>query len=152
MTHIVSYSNAPYQDLHEQFFRTHPDAVEFAERFGKSYRYIWLCELGEYQTGTGKWVRDWIYHWWSAAVTETDWGECPDAGWGRPESRKHLAPYRPVLFKGKRYAHLNVRASPTRVSVEAPSSRTEHLLNSVQQQQALVGGTGEGPSPANTRM
>jgi hypothetical protein len=111
--HIVRYSNAPYQEIHDKALQTQKDAVEFAEAVLKIYRYVWLSEFGQYQTRSGRWVTDWIDTWWSPAVSETEWGECPDAGYGRPAFRKHLVPYRPLLYKAKTFAHLNARALPT---------------------------------------
>ena len=138
MRHSVRYSNAAYQDMHEKNFQTQKDAVEFVESIQGRYRYIWLSEFGAYQTGGGKWVSDWVYYWWSSAVTETEWGECPDAGWGRPAFRKYHTPYRPLFHKSKRFAHLNVRASPTGNRIEAPSSQGERRQDSSQQQLAVV--------------
>ena len=60
--HYVMYSNAAYQDIHEQRFQTQKDAVEFTETLLKSYRYVWLSEWGEFQTGGGKWIAAWIYY------------------------------------------------------------------------------------------
>ena len=138
MRHEVRYSNTAYQDIHEKIFQTQKDAVEFTENLQKRYRYIWLSEFGEYQTGGGKWVMAWVYYWWSSAVTETEWGERPDAGWGRADFRKYHTPYRPLFHKSKRFAHLNVRASPTGNRIEAPSSQGERRPDSSQQQLALV--------------
>ncbi len=138
MRHNVRYSNAAYQDMHEKIFQTQKDAVEFVESIEKQYRYIWLSEFGEYQTGGGKWVMAWVYYWWSSAVTETEWGERPDAGWGRADFRKYHTPYRPLFHKSKRFAHLNVRASPTGNRSEAPSSQGERRQDSSQQQLAVV--------------
>jgi hypothetical protein len=107
------YSNAGYHDIHEKRFDTQKEAVEVAEASMKRYRFVWLSELGEYQTRKGKWITGPVYYWWSSAVSETDWGGSPDAGYGRPADSKHLAPYRPLLYKAKRFAHLNVRALPT---------------------------------------
>jgi len=138
MRHEVRYSNTAYQDIHEKIFQTQKDAVEFTENIQKRYRYIWLSEFGEYQTGGGKWVTGWVYYWWSSAVTETEWGEPPDAGWGRPTDRKYLIEYQPLLYKSKRFVHLNVRASPTGNRSEAPSSQGERRQDSSQQQLAVV--------------
>ena len=76
--HRVAYSNSAYQDFHREALSTQKDAIEFARRIQKAHKYIWISELGKYQTETGKWVTAWIYYWWSPAATETDWGECPD--------------------------------------------------------------------------
>jgi len=111
LRHRVTYSNAAYQDFHRESFSSQKDAVEFAERIQKSYRYIWISELGKYREAADKWVMAWIYYWWSPAATETDWGECPDQWWGYPEGRKYLSEYRPLVYRGKQFAHLNVRAS-----------------------------------------
>jgi hypothetical protein len=137
MRHNVRYSNAAYQDMHEKNFETQKDAVEFVESIEKRYRYIWLSEFGEHQTGGGKWVTDWVDYWWSSAVTETEWGERPDAGWGRAAFRKYHTPYRPLFYKSKRFAHLNVRASPMATRVEAPSSQTKPIPSGSQRQRAL---------------
>jgi len=56
------------------------------------YQYIWLLEWGIYTAG-GKKLTNYIYYWWSPAVSQTNWGECPDAGWGRPTDRKYLSEY-----------------------------------------------------------
>jgi len=125
--HIVTFSNAAYHDIHERFSDTQKDAVEFAERILKMYRYVWLSELGEYKTKAGRWNKDRVYYWWSPAVGETEWGECPDAGRGRPAGRKYLTAYRPRLYKSKNLAHLNVRAAPTGRTATA-SSQTKRVL------------------------
>ena len=140
--HLVEYSNTAYQDIHDTLFQSQKDAVEFIERTQRRYKYIWLLEFGRYKRGAN-WVTCWIYYWWSPAVAETDWGECPDAGWGRPTDRKYLIEYQPLLYKPKRFAHLNVRASPTGNRSEAPSSQGERLLDSSRQQRALVDGDSE---------
>lgn len=107
------YSNAAYLDIHEKVFQTQKDSVEFAEAVLTRYRFVWLSEWAEFQTGSGKWITGWVYYWWSPAVSETEWGRCPDAGYGLPSGRKHLAPYRPLFYKPKRFAHWNARALPT---------------------------------------
>jgi hypothetical protein len=126
--HIVTFSNTAHHDIHERFSDTQKDAVEFAERILKMYRYVWLSELGEYKTKAGRWIRDRVYYWWSPAVGETEWGECPDAGRGRPAGRKYLTAYRPLLYKSKKLAHLNVRATPTDRTAAAPSNQTKRVL------------------------
>ena len=140
MRHNVRYSNAAYQDMHEKNFQAQKDAVEFVESIEKRYRYIWLSEFGEYQTGGGKWVMAWVYYWWSSAVTETEWGERPDAGWGRPHRLRSLIKYEPLLYRGLNLAHLNVRASPVgKRGAGAPSSQTECVPTNTQQHHALAG-------------
>jgi len=45
-----------------------------------------------------------------------------------------LIKYEPLLYReGSKYAHLNVRASPTRNRAEVPSSQTERVLSNTQQ-------------------
>ena len=121
MRHGVRYSHSAYLSIDYKGVWTQKEAVEFAERIQKQYRYIWLSEYGEYKTAGGNWVESWIDYWWSPPVTETDWGACPDAGWGQPADRKYLTRYRPLLYRGSR-AHLNVRASATAEEVTAPPS------------------------------
>jgi hypothetical protein len=135
--HVVRYSNAQDHDLHEQSFPTQKDAVEFVEKIESRYQYIWLLEWGIYRVG-GKKLTGYIYYWWSRAVSQTNWRECPDAGWGRPTDRKYLIEYQPLMYKSKRFAHLNVRASPTGNRIEAPSTRGERRPDGSQQQLALV--------------
>jgi hypothetical protein len=127
--HEVRYSNDAYLNLHSEMFRTQKDAVEFIERLPKAYRYVWLSETGEYKTPGGKWVSDWICYWWSPPVAATDWGPCPDSGWGYPgcpPRRRFLVPYRPRLYNSPRHAHLNVRASPVRP--EAPTEKHQSVI------------------------
>src|ERR1700739_3404498 len=135
----VRYSNAAYQEFHDKSFSTQKDAGEFAERLLQSYRYIWLSEFGDYRTAGGNWVRDWIVYWWSAAVTETEWGECPDPGWGRPAGHKYLREYRPIVFRSKKRAHLNVRICPTGDRAQAPSGQRDCISDNAQGSHALVG-------------
>jgi hypothetical protein len=113
VSHIVRYSNNADPEHHEQLFPTQKDAVEFAETILKSYRYVWLLEWGKYRNISRKQFSGYIYYWWSPAVAKTDWGECPNAGWGRPKGRRHLVEYQRMVYKTERWAHLNVRASAT---------------------------------------
>jgi hypothetical protein len=112
MYHMVEYSDNPYHGGSSKDLSTQKEAVEFAERMMKRYRCIWLAEWAKFQTGSGKWVSGYVYYWWSQAVTTSDWGKCPDAGYGRPARRKYITPYRPLQFRSKSMAHLNERASP----------------------------------------
>ena len=114
MNHTVEYSDHPYHGGAAKGFSTQKEAVEFAESAMKRYRCIWLGEYGEFQTGSGKWLKGFVYYWWTPTVSASDWGPCPDAGYGRPAGRKYLTPYRPRIYKSRRWAHLNVRASPVR--------------------------------------
>jgi hypothetical protein len=139
MRHRVMYGNSADHNSPDQCFRLHEDAIEFAENMLKQHRFVWLLECGRYRNRGGRRLTCWIYYWWSPAVTKTDWGECPDAGWGRPQGRRSLVKYEPLLYReGSKYAHLNVRASPTRNGAEAPSSQTNQILKSSQQLRALV--------------
>jgi hypothetical protein len=141
MRHSVRYSNSAHHSFRDQTFHLHEDAIKFAENVLKQHKYVWLSEYGRYRNRGGKWITCWIYHWWSPAVTKTDWGECPDAGWGRPHGRRSLINYEPLLYKASRFAHLNVRASPTRETVKAPSSQGERNPRNAQGSRALVGVT-----------
>jgi hypothetical protein len=85
----------------------------------------------------------WIDYWWSPAVTKTDWGKCPDTGWVRPQGLRSLVEYQPLLYKGARFAHLNVRASPTRDTVKAVPGETGRTPIYAQGPRALVGGDSE---------
>lgn len=118
MRHEVRYGNSGYHDIHWRICSTQKEAVEFAERIEKQYRYIWLAECGEYKTPSGRRVEAWIDYWWSPAVAATEWGECPDAGWGQPAGKQYRTRYQPLLYKGKRFVHLNERASATAVAVD----------------------------------
>jgi hypothetical protein len=139
MRHRVTYSASADRNFQDQRFQLHEDAIEFAENMLKQHRFVWLLEYGRYRNRGGRRFTCWIYYWWSPAVTKTDWGECPDAGWGRPRGRRSLVKYEPLLYSDvSKNAHLNVRASPTRNRVEAPSRRTKQILESSQQQLALV--------------
>jgi hypothetical protein len=132
MRHRVMYSDSADPNSHDQGFRLHEDAIEFAENMLKQHRFVWLSEYGIYRNRGGKRLTSWIYYWWSPAVAKTEWGKCPDAGWGRPHGRRSLIKYEPLLYKGPGLAHLNVRASPTGNRVEVPSSQTERVLNNPQ--------------------
>jgi hypothetical protein len=111
--HIVEYSADGYLRRHEEIFYTQKDAVEFSENLPSAYKYVWLLEWGEYQTQRKNWVQSWIYYWWSPAVTTTDWGPCPDSGWGYPPSRRFLTKYRRKDYSvNSRHSYRNVRASP----------------------------------------
>ena len=128
MRHIVRYSTSAYCGIREQSFSLHEDAIEFAENMLKQVKYVWLSEYGKYRQNGGRWITCWICYWWSPPVTKTDSGECPDAGWGRPHGRRSLIKYEPLLHKGSRFAHRNVRASPTREPVKALSSQGKRIL------------------------
>jgi hypothetical protein len=123
MMHEVKYGHSASHSINARIFSTQKEAVEFAESIEKQYRYIWLSEWGEYKTPGGRRFQAWIDYWWSPAVTKTDWGECPDAGWGRPVRRKRLVQYRRILYRGKR-AHLNERASASAEMVESNPARS----------------------------
>jgi hypothetical protein len=139
MRHRVMYSDSADPNSHDQGFRLHEDAIEFAENILKQHRFVWLSEYDIYRNRGGRRLTSWIYYWWSPAVAKTEWGTCPDAGWGRPHSRKSLIKYEPLLYRaGSKYAHLNVRASPTGNRIEAPSSQGECRQDSSQQQLAVV--------------
>jgi hypothetical protein len=128
MEHIVEYAHTVYGHGSVKSFQTQSEAVEFAESIMERFRCIWLVEWAEYQTGAGKWKWGYVYYWWSTAVTASEWGERPDAGYGRPARRKYPVPYRPFRYKSARFAHLNVRASPVREMDEpgfSEAKRTE---------------------------
>ena len=118
------YSDSADPYFRDQGFRLHEDAIEFAKNVLKQHRFVLLLESGVYRNRGGKRLTGWIYYWWFPAVTKTDWGQCPDAGWGRPLGRSSLVEYQPRLYKPKSLAHLNVRASPTGKTVEVSSSQT----------------------------
>ena len=123
MRHIVMYSAFADRGIREQDFALHEDAMRFAEDMLKQVSYVWLSEYGTYtQRGGRRFVRL-IYYWWSPAVTKTDWGECPDRRRGRPHGRRSLVEYKPLRRTGSKFAHLNVRASPTRQTVNTPSTQ-----------------------------
>ena|ERR1700730_6077418 len=143
MRHMVMYSASAYRGIRERNFSLHEDAIEFAEDMLKQVKYVWLLEYGTYKQKGGRRITSWIYHWWSPAVTKTDWGECPYAGWGRPCGRRFLIEYEPLLYQTKGSAHLNVRASPTRITVEAPSNQTERTPTNAQGSRTPVGVDGE---------
>lgn len=111
--HGIEYSADAYSGRHYKIFDIQKDAVEFIERLPPAYKFVWLLEWGEYQTQRKNWVQSWIYYWWSPAVTATDWGPCPDSGWGCPPSRRFLVRYRPKLYPDNgKYSYRNERASP----------------------------------------
>jgi hypothetical protein len=140
MRHRVMYSDSADPNSHDQSFRLHEDAIEFAENMLKQHRFVWLSEYGIYRNRGGRRLTSWIYYWWSPAVAKTEWGTCPDAGWGRPHGLRSLIKYEPLLYKALRLAHLNVRASPMGKSGPgAPSSQTERVLTNTQQHHALAG-------------
>ena len=122
MEHIVEYAHTAHGAGHSRSFKTHKEAVEFAETRG-GFRCVWLAEWAEYQTGGGKWRTGFVYSWWSPAVAEaTEWGEPPKTDYGRPAGRKYHVPYRPYRYKSAKYAHLNVRATPVPEPDETRSS------------------------------
>ena len=104
MRHEVRYGHSSYHGIHRHICSTQKEAVEFAERIQKQYRYIWLSEWGEYRTPARRRVQAWIDYWWSAAVGEAEWGQPPDAGWGQPAGRKYRTRYQPLLYHQGRNA------------------------------------------------
>jgi hypothetical protein len=47
--HEVRYGHSAYHGIHDCVFPTQKEAVEFAERIQKQYRYIWLSGMGRVQ-------------------------------------------------------------------------------------------------------
>jgi hypothetical protein len=126
MRHWVRYSDTADPNFRDQSFRLHEDAIQFAEKALKQHKFVWLLQYGVYQNSGSKRLTSWIYYWWSPAVTKTDWGECPDAGWGRPLGRRSLVKYEPRLYiEGSEYARFSVRASPTGNRVAGPIEPNE---------------------------
>lgn len=139
MKHWVRYGESADPDSRGQSFWLHEDAIEFAENALKQHRFVWLLEYGVYRDGGGRRLTGWIYYWWSPAVTKTDWGECPDAGWGRPAGRRSLVKYEPLLYRqGSKYARFNVRASPTGSRAAGRIEPNEAESDSCRQQRAPV--------------
>ena len=133
MRHWVRYSDSADPNFRDRSFRSHEDAIDFAEKVLKRHGFVWLLEAGAYRNSGGKRLTSWIDYWWSPAVAKTDWGECPDAGWGRPLGRRSLVKYEPLLYReGSKYARFNVRASPTRSrvagAIESDSCRQQRAF------------------------
>jgi hypothetical protein len=59
---------------------SHEEAVNVFDHLSSRYTCVWLCEYGEYRTGS-EWVRDWMYYKWTSA---TGWGSCEGRFTGYP--------------------------------------------------------------------
>lgn len=154
MRHWVRYSDSADPNFRDQSFRLHEDAIEFAEKALKQHRFVWLLECGVYRNRGGRRLTCWIYYWWSPAVAKTDWGECPNAGWGHPLGRRSLVKYEPLLYReGSKYARLNIRASPARNRVAGAHRAERTESDSCRQERALVDSDSETATrpPASAR-
>ena len=75
-----------------EYYHNFDAAAGCADRLKQQFRCVWFCELGEYTTRTGSDRRCWVYFWWT---DQTNLGSLPQRGWGYPEDRETLVPYRP---------------------------------------------------------
>ncbi len=84
MSFCVECSNNPHIEDEEctftEYFDTPEQASDFIERHNR-FKAIWLSEKGSWINERGKKIDgDWIYYWWSEAVSK-------DAAYGPPEGR-----------------------------------------------------------------
>jgi hypothetical protein len=95
MPFCVSYSTSLGSEHHDECFATKEEAVARAERVLQNFRCVWLGVYAKYENEVGNWDEDWVWFWWSDAVTDDpEWGPCPDAGECIPDQRRYRTRYR----------------------------------------------------------